>query len=80
MDETFRIFASIAMAIVLEAMPFLAVGSLLSAIVEVFVSPARIARVTPRGRLGRVTLGLGVERRYRFVPVCSGPHHEAVIA
>lgn len=58
MDESFRIFASIAAAIVLEAMPFLALGSLLSALVEVFVSPARIARFTPRGLVGRVALGV----------------------
>jgi len=59
MDETFRIFASIATAIVLEAMPFLALGSLLSAIVEVFVSAERVARHTPRRLLPRVLLGVG---------------------
>ena len=58
MDETIRIFASIATAIVIEAMPFLALGSLLSAVVEVFVSPARVARLMPRGLLGRVALGV----------------------
>ncbi len=59
MDETFRIFASIATAIVLEAMPFLALGSLLSAVVEVFVSAERMARFTPKGLLPRILLGLG---------------------
>lgn len=58
MDETFRIFASIATAIFIEAMPFLALGSLLSAVVEVFVSPARIARFTPKGLLPRIALGV----------------------
>ena len=35
-----------------------ALGSLLSAVVEVFVSPARVARLMPRGLLGRVALGV----------------------
>ena len=51
MDETFRIFASIAAAIVLEAMPFLALGSLLSAIVEVYVSSERLVRLAPGDEL-----------------------------
>ncbi len=59
MDDSFRIFASIATAIVLEAMPFLAFGSLLSALVEVLVSPDRIARAVPRSLLGRIAVGVG---------------------
>jgi len=59
MDDSFRIFASIATAIVLEAMPFLAFGSLLSALVEVLVSPDRIARAVPRSLVGRIAVGIG---------------------
>ncbi len=58
MDD-FQIFSAIATAIVLEAMPFLALGSLLSALVEVFLSPARIARLTPKGLIPRVLVGAG---------------------
>ena len=59
MDDSFRIFASIATAIVLEAMPFLAFGSLLSALVEVLVSADRIARAVPRSLAGRIAVGIG---------------------
>ncbi len=59
MDDTFRIFVSIAAAIFLEAMPFLALGALLSAIVEVFVSSERLAAWTPRSLLGRLAVGVG---------------------
>lgn len=59
MDESFRIFVSIATAIVLEAMPFLALGSLLSAIVEVCVSAQRMARAVPTSLAGRLALGVG---------------------
>ena len=59
MDDSFRIFASIATAIVLEAMPFLAFGSLLSALVEVLVSADRIARAVPRSLAGRIAVGVG---------------------
>ena len=59
MDDSLRIFASIAAAIVLEAMPFLALGALLSAIVEVFVSAERLAHAAPRSLLGRIAAGVG---------------------
>ena len=59
MEETFRIFAAIATAIVIEALPFLALGSLLSALVEVFVSRARIAALAPGGTVGRIAVGVG---------------------
>jgi len=58
MDDAFRIFVSIATAIFLEAMPFLALGALLSAVVEVFVSAERLARVTPRSLPGRIAAGV----------------------
>ena len=36
--ETFRLFAAIAAAIFIEAMPFLVIGAFFSAVIEVFVS------------------------------------------
>ena len=51
MEDTFRIFVSIAAAIFLEAMPFLALGSLLSAMVEVFVNSERLAPAGPAERV-----------------------------
>jgi uncharacterized membrane protein YraQ (UPF0718 family) len=56
--DSFSLFATIATAIVLEAMPFLAVGALLSAIIEVFVSTDRLARISPRSTAGGVALGI----------------------
>ena len=58
MDETLRIFVSIATAIVLEAMPFLALGALLSAVVEVYVSAERLTGLVPRSLFGRITAGV----------------------
>ena len=59
MEESLRIFVSIAAAIFLEAMPFLAAGSLLSAIVEVCVPASRMLRLVPRGPVGRILVGIG---------------------
>ena len=59
MEDSFRIFVSIATAIFLEAMPFLALGSLLSAVVEVFVSSERLMRATPRSLPARIAVGIG---------------------
>ncbi len=68
MDENFRIFAAIATAIALEAMPFLALGALLSAVIEVFLSPARLARVVPRRVAGQIALGVSAGL---VVPTCE---------
>ena len=68
MEETLRIFVSIGTAIVVEAMPFLALGALLSAVVEVYVSPARLARIVPRGTAARIAFGIGSAF---VVPTCE---------
>lgn len=59
MGESFEIFVAIASAIVVEAMPFLAFGALLSAIIEVCVPPERLARAVPRHWLGQIAVGVG---------------------
>jgi len=51
-------FVSIASAIFLESMPFLVLGALVSATIEVYVPSDRLTRFIPRGRLGGVGLGL----------------------
>ena len=56
MDE-FRTFSTIAAAIFLEAMPFLAVGSLLSAAIEVLVSRERLLRLVPRRAAAAIAVG-----------------------
>ena len=50
--------ARIAVSIVLEAAPFLLLGSLLSAAIERYVKTDRIARRIPKGPLGRMAVGL----------------------
>jgi uncharacterized membrane protein YraQ (UPF0718 family) len=56
---TFKVFSAIATAIFLEAMPFLAIGALLSAVIEVFVSTDRLLRWIPKSVAGGVALGIG---------------------
>lgn len=56
--ENFTLFASLATAIVLEAAPFLLLGSLVGALFEVFVSDTFIERMTPRTLPGRLCFGL----------------------
>jgi uncharacterized membrane protein YraQ (UPF0718 family) len=51
-------FSAVAVAIVLEALPFLALGALVSAVIEVYVPADRLARFVPRGRLAGIGLGL----------------------
>ena len=58
MLQDIQLMSRIAVSIVLEAAPFLLLGSLLSAAVDRYVDAARIASRIPRGALGRITVGL----------------------
>jgi uncharacterized membrane protein YraQ (UPF0718 family) len=57
--ETFTTFSAIAAAIFIEAMPFLVIGALFSATIEVFVSTERLQRCIPRSLAGGLALGVG---------------------
>jgi len=52
------IFATAASAIVLEAAPFLLLGSLIGALIEVLVSEQALLRCIPRSPVGQVAVGL----------------------
>jgi hypothetical protein len=56
--QEIQLMARIAVSIVLEAAPFLLLGSLLSAVVDRYVDAERIARRIPKGPLGRMAVGL----------------------
>jgi len=58
MPQDIQLVARIAVSIVLEAAPFLLLGSLLSAAVDRYVDTGRIARRIPAGPLGRMAVGL----------------------
>ncbi|UCD53261.1 MAG: permease, partial [Phycisphaerales bacterium] len=52
-------FSAIAVAIFIEAMPFLVIGALFSATIEVFVSTERLLRCIPKGLVRGLLLGIG---------------------
>ena len=56
--EQFRSFSSIAAAIFIEAMPFLALGALLSGAIEVLVPPERLINRIPKSLPGGLSLGI----------------------
>jgi hypothetical protein len=58
MLQEIQLMARIAVSIVLEASPFLFLGSLLSAAVDRYVDTERIAGRIPNGSLGRLAVGL----------------------
>ena len=62
------LFATTATAIVMEAAPFLLLGSLVGAVIEVFVSEKTLLRLIPRNAVGQVALGVfaGI-----FLPSCE---------
>jgi uncharacterized membrane protein YraQ (UPF0718 family) len=49
-------------AIFIEAMPFLVIGALFSAMIEVFVSTERLVRHIPKSTAGRLAVGIGSTR------------------
>jgi len=50
-DPALQTWATIFVAIVLQAVPFLVLGTLLSAAIATFVPPEAVARIVPRRRL-----------------------------
>lgn len=68
MIQDIHLMSRIAVSIVLEAAPFLLLGSLLSAAVGRYVDSERLARRVPAGPLGRITTGLlgGM-----IIPICE---------
>jgi uncharacterized protein len=54
----FHLFARIAVSIVLEAAPFLLIGSFLSVVVERYATAERLARWVPSGRPAQIAAGL----------------------
>lgn len=58
MSESLSVFSAIVTAIFLEAMPFLALGALLSAVIEVFVPAERLIGCLPKGRGAGIALGV----------------------
>lgn len=68
MPESLYTFAAIVTAIFIEAMPFLAIGALLSAAIEVFVPTERLMRCIPRGIVAGI--GLGVAAGV-VIPTCE---------
>ena len=57
-DENLNIFASIVTAIVLEAAPFLLLGSVLGALFEVCVPRETVERLIPKSTPGRIAVGI----------------------
>jgi uncharacterized membrane protein YraQ (UPF0718 family) len=68
MLESFSTFSAIVASIFIEAMPFLAVGALLSAVIEVFVSPDRLIRYLPNGIAARISVGVAAGL---ILPTCE---------
>ena len=66
--DSFSVFSAITTAIFVEAMPFLAMGALLSAIIEIFVSPDRLIRYLPKGKVTGVMVGVAAGL---ILPTCE---------
>ncbi len=66
--ESLNTFSIIFFAIVLEALPFMLIGSLVSGLIEVFVSRDRIAGLMPRRKWLAVLIGAGIGLIF---PVCE---------
>lgn len=68
MLQDIQLMARVAVSIVLEAAPFLLLGSLLSAAVDRYADAERIAHRIPKGAVGRMAVGLlgGM-----LLPVCE---------
>ena len=48
---------AIFLSIIIEALPFVLIGSIISGAIEVYVTPETVYRFLPKNRLGRIFLG-----------------------
>ncbi|MBB3108459.1 hypothetical protein FHS18_000487 [Paenibacillus phyllosphaerae] len=67
-SEVLQSFKLLFIGIILETFPFILLGVIVSAILQVFVSDERLARITPKGPVGGVLFGslLGL-----LLPLCE---------
>lgn len=68
MNQDLQIFTSTVIAIFLEASPFLMLGSLLSAVFEIYVPADVLARTLPKGRVPGLLFGLFAGM---LIPTCE---------
>ena len=47
---------AIFLSIIIEALPFVLIGSIISGAIEVYVTPEKVYRFLPKNRLGRIFL------------------------
>ncbi|MBS5354467.1 MAG: permease, partial [Streptococcus parasanguinis] len=48
---------AIFLSIIIEALPFVLIGSIISGIIEVYITPERVYRFLPRNKFGRIFFG-----------------------
>ena len=67
-NEYLYVFSSLTLAVFVEAVPFLAVGAIISSILEVYFPPDLLARLIPKRPAWGVLLGLGAGL---IMPTCE---------
>ena len=48
---------AIFLSIIIEALPFVLIGSIISGIIEVYITPERVYRFLPKNKFGRIFFG-----------------------
>ena len=48
---------AIFLSIIIEALPFVLIGSIISGVIEVYVTPEKVYKFLPKNRLGRIFFG-----------------------
>ncbi|MGD9123875.1 MAG: permease [Desulfarculaceae bacterium] len=66
--QTLQFFSQVAVAIFIEAAPFLLLGALISSVMEVYLDQERLARLLPRNRVLGVAVGLAAGM---VLPTCE---------
>lgn len=66
--ETFKIWVSTFLSIIVEALPFILIGSIISAIIQLFVHEETIEKILPKNKILSIILAgfIGL-----FVPLCE---------
>lgn len=64
------------LSIVIEALPFVLLGCLISGALQVFLTPERVTRLLPKNKLASITVGCGLG--VFFLPASVGSYRSLI--
>ena len=69
---------AIFLSIIIEALPFVLIGSIISGIIEVYITPERVYRFLPKNKFGRIFFGTFIGFIFPSCECGIVPHYQSL--